>query len=422
LQRGLDTFLDAAAFLVSKAAFIGLRLVALYLLARRVGRAEFGLLSLAFTVAEICRTASDWGTDVVSLREFSHPELERASTQYRLVVKLRLVSTILAAVLAGSAIHFFVGLPTPSVTLLVTLTAVTGLWLNFAVNWLQARAALRPASLGLVILGAISLAVQLFASAEHWPLAGQLTALLGFEIVMALMVNLVALRSVAPRGRPIALGPSLRIWMNDATPIAVAWLLSLAYSRFDQFYIKIYAPEATLGDYSLAIRLVDPFLFVAAAVSSTIYARASLAFLGQGSRRQMRTLVERWIGRFLAYGGSVFLVVGCGSQFMLRRTFQVYKETHVFIWVVLATLVVRCLTLCLSAFIQAMGAYRLILWISLADFIIIPAFVCTTGALWGPVGAALGVTVGESVNAALQGLTLRWLLRLEGDALPEDGS
>ena len=84
-----------------------------------------------------------------------------------------------------------------------------------------------------------------------------------------------------------------------------------------------------------------------------------------------------------------------------------YKETHVFIWVVLATLVVRCLNLCLTAFIQAMGAYHLILWISLANFLSIASFVCTGGALWGPVGAAVGVTVGESLNFALQGRTLR---------------
>ncbi len=40
--------------------------------------------------------------------------------------------------------------------------------------------------------------------------------------------------------------------------------------------------------------------------SQTIYARASSAFLGHGSRSQIRTLASRWVGLFLAYGEPVY--------------------------------------------------------------------------------------------------------------------
>jgi hypothetical protein len=61
-----------------------------------------------------------------------------------------------------------------------------------------------------------------------------------------------------------------------------------------------------------------------------------------------------------------------------------------------------------------MGEYRLILWINLGNFLLIAIFVSAGGTFWGPFGAALGVTVGESLNSAIQGRVLLWLLRSSG--------
>lgn len=415
MNRHLDTLLDAAALMVTKATFIGLRLAVLYLCAARISRAEFGLLALSFTVAEVSRFIGDWGTDTLSLRHFSHPDGRQAATDFRWVLRTRWLSCVVAGACALGGILVLVGLPFGITAMIVSLTSVSSLWLNLGINWLQARASLRPAAAILSAVGLACLGVQILASTQGWEVGTQLLALLGFEVIMAVIVLTLARRQAAGLA-PTQTGarqsaPTLGKWLHHASPIALASLLALAYGRFDQFYIRHYAAAETLGDYTLANRVVEPLLFVAAALYSTIYARASTIVQHRADRTNLRHDILRW-GRFmLAYALTAAVVAGGLAGLLLPRVFPSYTEALPYLWIALAALVFRCLNLCCTAFIQALGHYRLMLGVSIWNFCAILTLVFVLGSYWGAVGAAWAVAIGEILNTVIQTTSLQRLIR-----------
>lgn len=410
VQGRLRLALDALALIVAKASFIGLRLIALYLLAGSLPREVFGLLALAFTISEIARYVGDWGTDTLSLRVFSRPNAAEAGAAFRWLLRLRAVASSAAMLLALAGIAWLCdGLSWPT-RVAVALTASTSLWLNAGVNWLQARESLRPVALVLAVVGLFSCCAQWLAAQAQLEMASRLALLLVFEVLMAVIVLVLALRNSAASGAGIKVGtnpslsPNLKfgLWFAQTTPIAVASVLALLYSRVDQLYLRHFAEAVVLGDYSLAVRLVEPFAFVAAALSSTIYARASAAAQAEGVTPATRAVALGWVRRMLAYGIGVGVVVGLAALFVLPLWLPTYAGAIGFLCIGLLQLVFRCLNLCITALLQALGRYQTMMRISFLNAGLVPLFVVVGGQSFGPVGVAVAMVLAEAINAAVQ--------------------
>jgi O-antigen/teichoic acid export membrane protein len=414
----LQVVLDAIALLIAKAAFIGIRLSALYVVAGRVEAATFGSIALAMTAAEIARVVGDWGSDTLSLRKFSDPLPSRALASLRWVARLRVVSSVVAVLLAALAITFLVGLPFGALTVLLSLTAATSLWLNLGVNWLQARGVLRPASALLFVSGLASLTLQIGMARAGASVVLQFGALVGSELVMVALVLAFTLRRIERRhalGTPVDDSRTVAPWFSEATPIAIAALLAMTYTRFDQFYMKEVATGAVLGDYTLAMRLVEPLMFMAAALSSTIYARASALVLSGENDSVTRRTAFRWVAAMVVGAAIASLLTGLIGWFGLPRWFPAYADTRIFMSIALADMVFRAANLCLTAFIQAAGRYTAMMRISMCNALFVPLLVVVGHRWFGNVGIAVGMAVADAVNAAIQ---LRMLATLKSSGPP----
>lgn len=405
MQGKLSLLIDAGALLVSKAALIGLRLLTLYLCAASIGRSEFGPLALSFTIAEISRFIGDWGGDTLSLRRFSDPDEAVAKACLIWFRRLRVLSSAVAFLCALSGIVFISGVGISASAFLIALTSVTSLWMNLGVNWLQARGKLRACVIPLVVLGGLASAGQLLAAHLAVEVFHRLLALLLSEVVLCVCILwLVGFRLSSV----VKLETRFRaVWFADATPIALAALIALGYGKIDQFYIKYIGGVSILGDYSLANRMVEPFLFIAAALSSTIYARASALVLSEGVGPGLIAAVMKWLKAMACYAALVATGVGVLSIIVIPRVFPDYAGALVFIGIGLAALMFRSLNLCLTAFIQATGAYKAILKINILNCMLIMTTVVAMGHFIGPVGAALAVAIGELINTAIQTFTLK---------------
>lgn len=401
---------DAFALLVSKAAFIGLRLFVLYLLAATLGGAEFGPLAFALTLAELARFVADWGIDTLSLRLFSTPDDVTASSKFRATLRIKLLSAVAGFALSFSGILLFAGVSSIAAAGLIAMTTVTSLWLNLAVNWLQARSRLRRAALWLCVTGAGAIAIQLAIHLAEWGYVSRLAILVGIELLMAALVLRLAQTSLAARAHSQS-KEQIGEWFIEATPIAIAMILALSYARFDQIYIRAFYPDAVLGEFTLAARLVEPVLFVAASMTSTIYARASARVLGGAGRAEMRAMARKWIGLAIAVGLAVALIMGIAGHYAAHWLFPAYVRTPTFLLIALAALPFRCVNLCLTAFIQAQGQFRRMLLINFANFLNIAILVIAGGAAFGYIGAAFAVVVGEAINSLIQTRTLTSLLK-----------
>lgn len=403
--------LDALALLLAKASVIGLRLLTLYLCASSVSPAVFGPLAFALTIAEVSRFVADWGTDTWSLRRFSDPDKSSASGVFSWVLRQRTVMALLGVSLAWGCIGVLAPGLDACLRLLVALTAATSLWLNLGVNWLQAQASLRSVSALMAVAGcACAATVAALKAAGQGP-DMMFGALLCFEILLALSVMWRASLQAGGRSRSPVPG-QWRQWLKEGSPIAVASLITLTYGRLDQYYVSTYATPAIAGSYVLAQRLVEPLLFLAAAFSSTLYARASAVFMAAGRGEVVvSSFVARWM-RWIA-----LVAVGCAGLMGLAMHWGAphwlpgYVGLTKFVWIALVCTVFRCINLGLTSFIQAQGAYALMLRLSLVNATVIVGGIFVLGQMLGALGAALAVCIGEALNAVIQGVILRRRLR-----------
>lgn len=411
MQSRFHLAFDALTLLITKATFIGIRLLFLYLAATLLDRTEFGVLALAFTTAEICRYIADWGTDNWSLRMFSHTNWIVAANHLVWVMRLRLISSVVAIVLAW----FAVGIIAPHLISLrhagVVTTAVTSLWLNFGINWLQARSALKPAAMFTLVVGIACAIFLILGKISQNSVDQQFITLILSEIIMAIGVLVFVWRQIGLYGSwryesPIALNE----WLKTVTPIAVATLVALAYSRIDQYFVGQIASPAVLGDYTLAQRTAEPVLFLLAAFASTIYVRVSAFVHAYGVSSAASRYAWRWIGLIGIAAITICLLVGVIFILFALPALSQYKEIMPFLWVALLCTIFRCINLCLTAVIQALGAYNYILRISVINAIVITFAVIVAGSLYGPMGAAVGVCAGEALNTCLQSVSLKNIL------------
>jgi O-antigen/teichoic acid export membrane protein len=408
MQPRLQLAADAASLLLSKATFIGLRLLTLYLCAVQVDRTVFGPIALAFTSAEMSRYVGDWGTDTWALRRFSHPDVGNARNCFAWVVRLRLFSTGLAVLIAFVVISLLSANLEPGLRLAIALTAGTSLWMNVGVNWLQARAALRSTMAPLLLLGAGCVAAEIGLARGGATPTLLIAVQVGIECLLAACVVAMAFRRerVAPTGE----GISVASWLREATPIALAALLALGYGRLDQYFVSTTAPVAVLGDYVLAQRLVEPLLFLAAALSSTLYARASGFMHAYGLGGESRQFTFRWV-RAVSLGAlAACLIGGVLLTAVCMRWLPQYIGIQPYLWLALGCTFFRCTNLALTAFIQAAGAFGTMFRISLANAALITVGVFSLGNILGPIGAALGVCAGEALNTCIQAFMLNKLL------------
>lgn len=401
---------DALSLLVTKATFIGLRLLVLYLVAASLGAAEFGPIAFAMTASEIVRFAADWGIDTLSLRHFSNPDRDTASLKFRSVIRIKVVSALMALVVSTGIILSMTGVTSLAMALLISMTAVTSLWLNLAVNWLQARGMLRRAAALMSILGIVAIGAQIGVHVAEWGYEARFGVMVGFEVAMASLMLTLASGDLSPQSG--AKDPdSVEIWLRASTPIALANILALSYARFDQIYIRFFFSAAILGQLALAGRLTEPLLFVAASMTSTIYARASTIVWQNDGSAPLKHMVRKWISAALVLSIVTAAVLAVAGHYGLRVFFPTYRYTPIFLWIALAALPFRCVNLCLTVFIQALGEFRRMLRINFINFLNIAVLVMIGGYLHGFIGAAIAVLLGEIANSIIQARTLATLLR-----------
>lgn len=409
MQARLQVLFDAFALLIAKASFIGLRLLTMYLCAISVAPAEFGQLALALTTAEVCRYIADWGTDTWSLRCFSDPDVSKARGYFFWVFRLRVLSSFAGFIGSWFCIGLFAHKIGGGGRIFFALTTITSLWLNLGVNWLQARSSLRPVAVILAIFGSVC-AISVFGlHVYEYNSLAMLATLVCFELVLAAGVIGIAVSNA--RGEIVFIrSVEWRRWFKEATPIALAALIVLSYGRFDQYFVGTRFQLETVGSYLLALRLVEPLQFVAAAFSSTLYARASSVFMAEDGLSIGRDYCRKWIRLVLIASTAIALAGGAILTAIAPHVLTQYNGLMMYVWIALLCTIFRSTNLAMTAFIQAHAKYGLMFCVSLFNGMVIFLGIFGFGTFFGPKGAALAVCLGEGINMIIQKIILRRIL------------
>lgn len=392
---------NTAALVAMRATNLAARLALLFLLARHVDPASFGLVVFALSVAEIAKVVADFGMDTLAIREYAierppghwtrfAASLAGAKLVFGLVVYAALAGWLLATRSRAQA----------ELGLVVGLTALTALAINFAIDWYQAR--LR---VGRVIVPVVASNVALVALAAllvpRLPGLHVLAALFpAFELVNGLVL-LAALRAEGLVGRPAIAFDRLGDLVRGALPIAATGVLIMVYSRLDVLVLSSRLDAAAVGLYGVAFRLTEPVQMAAAAFGLSVLSRFA-AWFHAPAGVSLRAAALRYALFTLAVGAAAAAVLAIAAPPLVARFLPAYADAGPILRVLAASLVFRSLNATLAGILQGAGRFRLLtgiaLWNVAATWACLQWFVPREGAL----GAALALLSVEGVNSLLQ--------------------
>lgn len=289
------TFRAAAAYTLGNAIQRGLSFILLPFFTRAVTPAQYGQLSVAFSISAVSAVLMAFGLELTVYRKFfqlaSEPDAQR---RYIHTAWVFLIAIPFALAIAGSLIAIPLLHGSHLVTPLIMFLALAGAAFNVAATRipyvvLRAEQRLRDfmvISVGYAVFTAVGSAVAVLVL--HTGVIGWLTA-----VVVANVIELGLAMWVVPFrwGESFAgdhLKDSLRLGVPLVPHYVSQWSLQLA----DRLLLATLVTTPVLGVYSLGANIAAPVMVLVASISQAIlptYARASTEHEGAG--RLPRTIV-----------------------------------------------------------------------------------------------------------------------------------
>jgi O-antigen/teichoic acid export membrane protein len=190
-----------------------------------------------------------------------------------------------------------------------------------------------------------------------------------------------------------------------AAPIGAATVLGIAYGRMDVFFLEKFRTPQELGLYSFAVRMVEPFQFIAGALAVNAYSHISASV--QSSAGDGKKTSSRYRKVMLIYALLAFLMVVLIASFVVGAVFPAYRDTTVLLLIAALALTVKCGNLVTTSAIQALGKFKFITLVALWNFAFLATVMLVLVPRFGAYGALVAVLAMEAVNFGLQNFYLK---------------
>lgn len=399
--------LDAISLILFKGSFVGLRLSVLLILAKNCTPIVFADYALAFTVVEMARYISDWGAEIYFTRKFSIAGEHRTAIQS--AIFLRGISSIVGLCCTTVTIFFLITEIDFWSKILISLIVVSGLWANISIAYLNAQKIAYKFSWVPVLV--LLIWVPIFVGHKEISNDFLLTTLLLSEFFVAASAAMASYKN----GRISLSSPhgfKAMELIKEMTPIALASIISMGYSKVDLFIMKAYSATEAISSYQLVGRAYEPILFIFSAASSVLYARQSE--LVSSASFNIENWVK-WINKWTWSVLGISLLIGIlTSIFFLKFALLFYPEytdAHLYSVMCFFLFASRCVNIYLSSMLQAAGLYSHVLRCNTRNLITFPIFIIAISSAISPKYAPAGVLLGEIVNTVMLRLGFDILFR-----------
>jgi O-antigen/teichoic acid export membrane protein len=400
-MRSRPVVANTLGTLLIRGTTAGTRLVVSFIIAHAVSPSAFGVIAFVLAGTEIVKSIVDLGIDTFAVREIA--TIYSKDEQSRFLEKIafiKLVSGMLGySIFAGilfvlyhNSFEFYIGI-------LIGVLIFTALGTNLAIDYFQARLRMSAIVLPIVVVNFCSILVLYGLVLLHaHPVV--LIAILPFSETISAFILLVILRQETQMvfGR-LSWQAMLEILRHSA-PIAGTTIFVIVYTRLDVLFLNLFANSADVGYYSVAYRLTEPFQLVAASFGISIYSHLS----------QIYTLhPERINHKAMRYAGIMFIYALCSCVLLISVApyfITIYLPAYIpsihILRVLAFGLIVRNLNACLTAVIQARGQFLYITVIAFGNMFVIIGLLLVLLPLYGAIGAAIALLLGEVVNSIIQ--------------------
>jgi O-antigen/teichoic acid export membrane protein len=405
LAQGVLSILknSAATILVRGASGIA-RIAILLLIARTYGAAEFGQVTLALSLIEILKVCADAGVDITSIRRFA-ADPEHRERFFNNILTFKLTAGTTLALVAPFVYIAILGHTGGLTTLLALLPSMlTGLFFTGFVGYFQSQLRVAELIRGNVIGVFVFVALAIAAMIVKVPLAWVVMAMPVGELISVLVFAKIYRRYHALRfDRDWS---ALKILLGESLPVGVGGILVIIYLRLDNVMIGWFLGESEVGHYAFAFRLMEPFSLVFSSLAISLYASLSSRWNTPEEVENKKTIVNviaLVLGMAsLGFAGTVVL------RELIPALAPAYSASADILLLMGLTLFVKGINPQLTAILNSLGKFRIIMHITAANLCIALGLNLILVPRYAIVGAALSVLIMETSNTLMQALALAY--------------
>lgn len=391
---------NSVALVALRATNLAARLGLLFVIARLIPPAEFGMVVYALSIVEIAKVVSDFGMDTLAIREYAIGRDAAARTHF--AASLAAAKTVFGVVVYGALAAYFLLMRSSGeaqLGLLLGLSLFTALLINFALDHFQARLHVLRV-LPQVLLVNLVLTVLAIVALPH--LSDLHLKVLCFPLIELAggLVLLAALRHEGLLGRPAFRFGEVLALTQRSLPIAITGIVIMLYSRLDVLVLSSRLGEAAVGYYGVAFRLTEPFQLAAAAFGMSVFSRFSAVFHTEPASA-LRPLALRYALPTLGYGLASALAVGMLAPPLVAHWLPAYSEAMPILRILAGALVFRTMNATLAGILLGAGRFQLLTGLAVWNLILTFSLLTVLVPRFGAPGAAWASLLGEAFNMIL---------------------
>lgn len=376
------------------------RLIATLIIAQALTPSVFGVVAFVLAITEIIKSIADLGIDTFTVRYLAITPERNAHNQFLgSVAYIKLLSGIIAyGIFVGILFSFYRNSLEIYSGALLGLLIFTALGANLAIDYFQAHLRMHSIALPISLVNICSVVVLYGLSIVHIsPLA--LIAVLPISEAISTAILLTLLR------REINLTFNTSIdavseLLRRSAPIAITTILVIAYTRLDVIFLSQLVDSASVGYYSVAYRITEPFQLVAVTFSISIYSHLSQLFALHPFLFRRKAI--QYTLMMLSYSLVSCVLLILIAPHLIHMFLPEYSAANSILYILSLALVVRGVNTTLTAIIQALGYYSRVTIVALGNMIIISLLLWLLLPMYGAIGAALTLLIGETVNTVIQ--------------------
>lgn len=389
------------------------------LLARSLGRDQYGLFSLGWSVLQISLYMGPVGLQQAILR-FASPLWKKDEVAFRRVLQQSLAMAALTGFLLGGALFLF----SPALAtffqkpglLLVWRAIALALFLSALLQALSTMTRIsQKVQFSLLVEDVLlpfsmALATLFLTTIWHWGIQGALFSVIVGYVLMAwlamIFVKILFPSAFAPVRWELDIFHSLSIF---SLPTSLGTLFNLLTQWVPRLVLGYFRPEAEVGLYQVAFQVAAlPALILAS--TGPIFVPMIARLIGERKFQQVNTMyiiTTKWV----AYIGAPLIV----SLFFFPRASislffgSEYEGAATMLLVLLGAQVINTLTGGVFPLHIMSGHQKRVFWISGISFVVTMILAIWWTRLWGGLGTALAAAAGTSLSNATALFSIRQL-------------
>ena len=404
---------NTVAIVLARILADAFNLITIRKLIRHLGEKIWGLYGYMMSSMDIFRTVTNFGLDIVAVRIMAldehHP---RTVTRHLMAIKTVLCLLGSLAILATSLFNECFA-ENRNLTMLLAASLFPIAYTASVTVRFQAEHAMDKLILVQFVVSGLYLSGVYAAAAAGWRITGMIGVYVAYTFLLFALTGIMARRVWPPAGDQKSAGMSLKLsWQIfvQGIPVGLLALIVVLYSRLGVFMLEHYGGLVVAGHYFTAIKVSEPLLMIAGALSTSAFPVLSrMAERGDTASLKRRFVLYSW--RSCLLSGGVALVM----TFFAKDILNLAKPEHAaasgaliaLSWATVFMFQNQLSTCVINSFgkyhyVTVFAMVNLCVFLTLS-FILIPRY--------GATGAGLSTFGTEGINTLVQLVAVTVLIR-----------